>query len=48
VMALTDAIPGVRLTAIIPRAGHIPMWEQPQAWVATVRHFLEAVLPAGG
>jgi pimeloyl-ACP methyl ester carboxylesterase len=45
VMALTDAIPGVRLTAIIPRAGHTPMWEQPQSWAATVRDFLETVFP---
>lgn len=45
VMALTDAIPGVRLTAIIPRAGHTPMWEQPQLWAEAVQDFLEAVLP---
>ena len=44
VLALTDAIPGVRLTAIIPRAGHTPMWEQPQSWAAMVRNFLDAVL----
>ncbi len=41
VMALTNAIPGVRLTAIIPRTGHTPMWEQPDVWTSTVLHFLE-------
>jgi pimeloyl-ACP methyl ester carboxylesterase len=41
VTALTDAIAGVRLTVVIPRAGHTPMWEQPQAWTAAVRDFLE-------
>jgi pimeloyl-ACP methyl ester carboxylesterase len=41
VMALTNAIPSVRLTAIIPRSGHTPMWEQPVIWTTTVRHFLE-------
>jgi pimeloyl-ACP methyl ester carboxylesterase len=41
VMALTDSIPGVRRTVVIPRAGHRPMWEQPQAWAAAVRDFLE-------
>lgn len=41
VLALTNAIPGVRLTAIIPRSGHTPMWEQPVIWTSTVRHFLE-------
>jgi pimeloyl-ACP methyl ester carboxylesterase len=44
VIALTDAIPGVRLTVVIPRAGHTPMWEQPQIWATTVRNFLETVL----
>jgi pimeloyl-ACP methyl ester carboxylesterase len=43
VMALTDSIPGVCLTAIIPRAGHTPMWEQPLAWAAAVRGFLERI-----
>jgi pimeloyl-ACP methyl ester carboxylesterase len=41
VMALTDSIPGVRLTVVIPRAGHTPMWEQPLAWATAVRDFLE-------
>lgn len=41
VMALTNAIPGVRLTTIIPRSGHTPMWEQPDVWTSTVLHFLE-------
>lgn len=41
VMALTNAIPGVRLTAIVPRSGHTPMWEQPAAWTSLVRNFLE-------
>jgi pimeloyl-ACP methyl ester carboxylesterase len=42
VTALTDAISSVRLTVVIPRAGHTPMWEQPEAWTAVVRDFLEA------
>jgi pimeloyl-ACP methyl ester carboxylesterase len=41
VATLTDAIPGARLTGVIPRAGHTPMWEQPEAWTAAVRGFLE-------
>jgi pimeloyl-ACP methyl ester carboxylesterase len=41
VATLTDAIPSARLTVIIPRAGHTPMWEQPEAWTAAVRDFLE-------
>jgi pimeloyl-ACP methyl ester carboxylesterase len=41
VATLTDAIPSVRLTVVIPRAGHTPMWEQPEAWTAAVRDFLE-------
>ena len=43
VAALTDAIPGVRLTAVIPRAGHTPMWEQPEAWTKAVQDFLDVV-----
>jgi non-heme chloroperoxidase len=45
VMALTDAIPGVRLTAVIPRSGHTPMWEQAETWTTTVRQFLESLPP---
>ncbi|WP_158938366.1 alpha/beta fold hydrolase [Burkholderia sp. S171] len=41
VMALTNEIPGVRLTAIIPRSGHTPMWEHPDVWTSTVLRFLE-------
>jgi hypothetical protein len=41
VATLTDAIPGVRLTVVIPRAGHTPMWEQPEAWTRSLQDFLE-------
>jgi pimeloyl-ACP methyl ester carboxylesterase len=43
VATLTDGIPGVRLAVVIPRAGHTPMWEQPEAWTAAVRGFLDGV-----
>jgi pimeloyl-ACP methyl ester carboxylesterase len=46
VMALTNAISGVRWTVVIPRSGHTPMWEQAETWTAMVRHFLESVTVA--
>jgi pimeloyl-ACP methyl ester carboxylesterase len=37
-----QAIPGAQL-AVIPRAGHFPHWEQPEAFVDTVTAFVEGL-----
>jgi pimeloyl-ACP methyl ester carboxylesterase len=39
--ALRDTITGSRLT-LVPRAGHIPQWEQPEAVNHAIRTFLES------
>jgi 2-succinyl-6-hydroxy-2,4-cyclohexadiene-1-carboxylate synthase len=40
--ATADAIPGARLV-VIPDAGHSPQFENPTAWYATMREFLDAL-----
>ncbi|MFI4978912.1 MAG: alpha/beta fold hydrolase [Nevskiales bacterium] len=37
--ALLRALPQTEMS-IIPHCGHTPMWENPDAWVGRVRHFL--------
>jgi pimeloyl-ACP methyl ester carboxylesterase len=40
--AIASAIPGA-LLAVIPAAGHSPQFENPPAWLATLREFLDAL-----
>ncbi len=37
---MTKLVPGARL-ALVPRAGHMPMWEEPDAFGAAIGPFLE-------
>lgn len=39
-IALSDVVPGAEI-ALVPRAGHSPMWEQPDAWLRPVLDFLD-------
>ncbi|MFE3837202.1 alpha/beta fold hydrolase [Pseudogemmobacter sonorensis] len=44
-IALAEAVPGSEI-AIIPRAGHTPMWERPEEWTRIVLEFLARRLGA--
>ena len=39
---MADAIPARELV-VIPDAGHSPQFENPDAWIATMREFLAAL-----
>lgn len=39
-VALSDVVPDAEI-ALVPRAGHTPMWERPDAWAQPVLEFLQ-------
>jgi pimeloyl-ACP methyl ester carboxylesterase len=39
-IAVSDIIPDAEIT-LVPKAGHTPMWEQPDAWLRPVLEFLD-------
>jgi pimeloyl-ACP methyl ester carboxylesterase len=38
-IAVSDVVPDAELV-LVPRAGHSPMWERPDAWAQPVLEFL--------
>lgn len=44
-IALSDVVPDAELV-LVPRTGHTPMWERPEAWVQPVLDFLQRRVPA--
>lgn len=43
-IAFSDVVPDAELV-LVPRAGHTPMWERPEAWVQPVLDFLSRRVP---